>query len=75
MQSSIYQLARAHESNFKNKIKFLKNGIIRIKSNTDPSKVYTIKDNACSCPGFAFNHHCSHITALRVYRRSQPKNA
>lgn len=79
-KSTMYQLARAHTSVFNENIKMLSLFKYRVKSNTDKSKSYTVQKDPsnnkwiCDCPGFHFNQHCSHITTLRIYRRSQPKN-
>jgi len=79
MKSTIYQLARGHELVFKNGVLFNeKENKYHVRSSRK-NHFYIIeyqekfKDLKCECLGFKYNDHCSHLTAIRIYRRTEKK--
>ena len=76
MKSSIYQLGMAHKSIFEGFIKMITIFKYKVRSNTDKRRVYTVQKDPstnkwiCNCKGFGFNGHCSHITTLTVFQRT-----
>jgi len=78
-KTSNYQYSRAHELIFKNGVFFdPTSNTYQVKSISDPKKFHVItkkgKKLECDCLGFKYNaEKCSHIVAVRVFQRSQPK--
>jgi len=68
-KSTTYQLGKAHENIYKNGIE-QKDGFFKVRSTTDRRKKYTTTLNSCTCLGFHFRNHCSHVTVLRVMSRT-----
>ncbi len=55
----------------------------QIKSSSDPNKSYIVSDDSCECPGFKnfykFHHgkgikaNCSHLEAVRIFKKENEK--
>ena len=55
--------------------------LYQIKSSSDPNKSYFVTSDSCECPGFKnfykFHHgkgikaNCSHLEALRIYKKEK----
>ena len=79
VKSSFYQLAIGHKNIFYGSIKKINEDHYEVPSSTQENKTYQVirKDKkssfVCQCPGFNFNGHCSHITTLRIYLRTEKK--
>jgi len=53
----------------------------QIKSSSDPNKSYFVTSETCECPGFknfykfhhgkGFKANCSHLEALRLYKKQK----
>ena len=69
-KSTIYQLGKAHQNIFQNGIEQKKDNIFKVRSTTDRRRKYDTTRKSCTCIGFSFRGHCSHITALRVLSRA-----
>jgi len=79
MKSTNYQLARGHTIVFQNGVGFdEKENEYHVKSSRK-NHFYIIPyqkvllDMKCECLGFKYNAHCSHLTAIRIYRRTEKK--
>lgn len=56
--------------------------LFQIKSSTDPNKSYFVNSETCECEGFKnfykFHHgkglkaNCSHLEAVRIYKKERP---
>jgi len=56
--------------------------LFQIKSSTDPNKSYFVSSETCECEGFKnfykFHHgkglkaNCSHLEAVRIYKKERP---
>ena len=64
MKSTKYQLAKAHQNIYHDGVKKTTIGY-NVNSVTENTK-YRTTWNSCSCLGYAYRGHCSHISALRV---------
>lgn len=76
MKSTYYQLAQAHKKIFMDGVLEVQEGIYHVQSATNKDQVYLVvkvpKGYECSCDGFKYRGHCSHITSIRLYRRNYP---
>lgn len=78
-KTSNYQYGRAHELIFKNGVFFdPTSNTYQVKSISDSKNFHVIikkgRKLECDCLGFKYNDgKCSHIVAVRVFQRSQPK--
>lgn len=77
-KSSNYQLGRAHELVFKNKVLYDSTSkIYKVKSSTQKGKSYLVikkgRNLECECLGWSFNGLCSHTVAVGVFQRSKSK--
>lgn len=55
--------------------------LYQVKSSSDPTKSYMVSENSCDCLGFKnfykFHHgkglkaNCSHLEAVRMYKKEQ----
>jgi len=73
-RSTIYQLGKAHQNIFQNGIEEKQDNFFRIRSTTDRRRKYITTRKSCTCVGFSYRGHCSHITAIRVLSRATELN-
>ena len=70
-KSTVYQLGKAHQNIFQEGIEEKQNGnFFKVRSTTDRRRNYATTRKSCTCVGFSFRGHCSHITAIRVLSRA-----
>ena len=59
----------------------IEDNLYQVKSSTDPTKSYMVTEDSCDCLGFKnfykFHHgkglkaNCSHLEAVRIYRKEK----
>ena len=59
----------------------IENDLYQVKSSTDPNKSYMVTSDSCDCQGFKnfykFHHgkdlkaNCSHLEAIRIYKKEK----
>lgn len=74
MKSTPYQKGRAAELVFNEDVVKIDKDTYQVRSNTNPEMSYIVSDNTCSCKGFAFSGHCSHLAAVRLFKQGENKN-
>jgi len=71
-KSTNYQLGKAHQNIFQEGIE-KRDVFFKVRSTTDKRRKYDTTRKSCTCVGFAYRGHCSHITAIRVLSRGSKK--